>query len=89
MASYFETRYLPPTNTRGARVRVIRAGSRENVGTAGWDYSLGGGIDQHLAALNVALIRAGIIDKALDPFDVAPAFATERGYVLRVERDWY
>lgn len=89
MASYFETRYLAPTNTRGSRVSVVRAGSRERVGIAPWSYEHGGGIEQHLNALNVALINAGIIDTPLDAFDVAPAFATAGGYVLRVEREWY
>jgi hypothetical protein len=89
MASYFETRYLAPTNTKGSRVSVIRAGSRERVSIAPWSYEHGGGIDQHVNALNVALMRAGIIEKPLDMFEVAPAFATERGYVLRVEREWY
>lgn len=81
MASYYETRYLAPTNTRGARVRVTRCGSNTSLAPAiGFDYALGAGIEQHLNALNESLAYAR---KAM-PDDVETAFATSRGYVFRV-----
>jgi hypothetical protein len=83
MASYFETRYLPPTNGgKGSRIRVTRCGSGTALAPAiSFDYALGGGIEQHLNALRQSLAYA---HKAM-PDDVETAYATARGYVFRVE----
>jgi hypothetical protein len=72
---YWETRFLPVTDTRGARIKVIQAGSKTPIYTAGFDYALGGGIEQHENAVKLALGFGR----------VNVAFATARGYVFAVD----
>lgn len=71
MASYLETRYLPPTNTRGARIKVIGAGSRIALDTFPFRYEA---LDAHYDA--VERIRPGQV--------IERAFPTAHGYVWRV-----
>jgi hypothetical protein len=74
MASYFETRYLAPTNGgKGSRIRIVRAGSRSHVLTMPYDYA---------ASCAHAAAMAHVEGTALTPAVVA--FATDRGYVFRV-----
>jgi hypothetical protein len=73
MASYLETRYLAPTNTRGARIKVVGAGSRITLGEFDFDYAAQ---CAHRAA--VETIRHE------NAYTVERAFATDRGYVFRV-----
>jgi hypothetical protein len=75
---YWETRFMPVTDTRGARIKVIQAGSKTPIYTAGFDYALGGGIEQHENAVRLAFGPA-------DTCRVNVAFATARGYVFAVE----
>lgn len=70
MASYLETRYLAPTNTRGARIKVIGAGSRITLATFPFNYRAG---DAHLFAAEA--VRHG--------FKIEKAFATKHGFVFR------
>jgi hypothetical protein len=76
---YWETRYLAPTNTRGARIKVILSGSRRHVYTAAFDYARGGGLEQHLGAVNEALGSIGKNRLA------TVAFVSERGFVFLLE----
>ena len=69
---------MPVTDTRGARIKVIQAGSKTPIYTAGFDYALGGGIEQHENAVRLAFGPA-------DTCRVNVAFATARGYVFAVE----
>ena len=71
MASYLETRYLAPTNTKGARIRVIGAGSRMTLATYDYDYAAP---CAHLSAAQRF---------ALDGFTIEKAFPTARGFVFR------
>lgn len=72
MASYLETRYLPPTNGgKGARIKVIGAGSRITLGTFPLNYAAA---NAHRDA--VAMVR---------PFDtIELAFPTANGFVFRM-----
>ncbi len=69
---------MPVTDTRGARIKVIQAGSKTPIYTAGFDYALGGGIEQHENAVRLAFGPA-------DTCRVNVAFATARGYVFAVD----
>lgn len=69
---------MPVTNTRGARIKVIQAGSKTPIYTAGFDYALGGGIEQHENAVRLAFGPA-------DTCRVNVAFTTDRGYVFAVD----
>lgn len=73
MASYLETRYLAPTNTRGARIKVQGAGSRIALGTFDYDYAAP---CAHRAA--VETIRRE------NAYTIERAFSTTHGYVFRV-----
>jgi len=75
---YWETRFMPVTNTRGARIKVIQAGSKTPIYTAGFDYALGGGIEQHKNAIRLAFGPD-------DTCRVDVAFTTDRGYVFAVD----
>ena len=72
MASYFETRYLAPTNGgKGSRIRVVQAGSGIHVATLSYDYAVP---NPHLAAMRIVRSAAPI----------ETCYSTERGYVFRV-----
>jgi len=73
MASYLETRYLPPTNGgKGSRIKVIGAGSRIALATFDYDYAAR---CAHQAAAQ-AYAPTG--------YAVHKAFATDRGFVFRM-----
>lgn len=74
MASYLETRYLAPTNTKGARIRVIGAGSRITLATYDFDYAAA---NAHRAAVG-QYVASGYGQS----FETA--FPTANGYVFRV-----
>lgn len=69
---------MPVTDTRGARIKVIQAGSKTPIYTAAFDYALGGGIEQHENAVRLAFGPA-------DTCRVNVAFTTDRGYVFAVD----
>ena len=71
---------MPVTNTRGARIKVIQAGSKTPIYTAGFDYALGGGIEQHKNAIHLAFGPAEIMNARVNV-----AFTTDRGYVFAVD----
>ena len=71
---------MPVTDTRGARIKVIHAGSKAPIYTAGFDYALGGGIEQHENAVRLAFGPAEITDAR-----VSVAVATNRGYLFAVD----
>jgi hypothetical protein len=77
---YWETRFMPVTDTRGARIKVIQAGSKTPIYTAGFDYALGGGIEQHENAIHLAFGPAEIMNARVNV-----AFTTDRGYVFAVD----
>lgn len=73
MASYLETRYLPPTNGgKGARIKVIGAGSRITLATFDYDYAAR---CAHQAAAQ-AYAPVG--------YEVNKAFPTANGFVFRM-----
>jgi hypothetical protein len=75
MANYLETRYLAPTaGGKGARIKVIAAGSRVTLHTFDFDYAAP---CAHTAAAK----------KFRSEFTVEKAFATARGFVFRVTHE--
>lgn len=71
---------MPVTDTRGARIKVIQAGSKTPIYTAGFDYALGGGIEQHANAIYLAFGPSEITNARVNV-----AFTTARGYVFAVD----
>lgn len=70
---YVETRYLAPTNYKGARIRLVSPDTRKVFDEVAFDYALGGGVEQHRHA--VARACSGLVQVAFD---------TKRGYVFAV-----
>lgn len=72
---------MPVTNTRGARIKVVLAGSKTTVHTVAFDYAVGGGMPQHMNAMRQAFGTFGP-DHGLH---ATVAYATDRGYVFAVD----
>jgi len=77
MATYYETRYLAPTNTRGARVRIVGASSGDHVATMPFRYEPGAGMYQHVFA----------VINATGNENARALYQTKRGYIVVTGED--
>jgi hypothetical protein len=77
MSTYYEARYLPATESRGSRIKIVGASSGKHVATMPFRHERGGGQEQFVYAV---IDATGV--------EVARAlYETKRGYIVVTGED--